>query len=83
MTENLCENYKSIYDDCMQFKAEGKIKRLWTTNGVVHFKFKDDNEKLKKVFHILDLDEYIEDCDVDLSDYDEFNDGWDPRQNWE
>ena len=28
MTENLCENYKSIFDSC---------KRLWTTVEVVNF----------------------------------------------
>ena len=86
MTENLCENYKSIYDECTKLKAEGKIKRLWTTNGVVNFKFKDDDEKVTKVFHILDLDDHFDDTekidDANVSDFDIFNDGWDPRYEW-
>ena len=70
---------KRIYDDCMQLKSEGKIKKLWTTNGVVNIKFKDDNKKAKKIFHILDLDEYLaeeeqeeEEYDANLTDYDEY-----------
>ena len=87
LTENLCENYKSIYDDCMKLKAEGWIKSLWTTNGLVHFKFNENDKKVIKLHHIMDIGDYFEEKeyfdDYDyISDYNSYNGGWDPRYDW-
>ena len=45
------------------------------------------NEKPTKVFHVQDIDEHYDDefrfqRDVNCTDFDEFNDGWDPRDSW-
>ena len=56
--ENLCPKYKSIHEKCSKLKDHGKIKQLWTYNGIVHYKKTDRvNERGTKVFHILDLEE--------------------------
>ena len=86
LSENLCENYKSIYDDCMNLKAEGKINSLWTTNGLEHFKYNDNDKKTMKIHHIMDLcdhfeEQYFDEYD-DISDYNSYNGGWDPRYDW-
>lgn len=86
LSENLCENYKSIYDDCIKLKAEGKIKSVWTTNGLVHFKFSEHDKKAIKIHHIMDLTDYFEESYFDdydyISDYNSYNGGWDPRYDW-
>ena len=40
----------------------GEIKKLWTYNGVVHFKVTDDyNERPKKIIHDSDFNKYFND----------------------
>ena len=58
--ENFCPKYRAIFDACSNLKKDGKIKHLWSFNGIVHFK-KSDNyrERGIKVFHISQLDDYF------------------------
>ena len=56
VVENLCPRYKSIFDKCLELKREGKIKYVWSYNGVVHYKTPDeDNGYGTKVFHMSEL----------------------------
>ena len=58
--ENLCPRYRSIFDACSDLKKNGRIRYLWSFNGIVHFKVTDNfNERGKKVFHLNDLDEHF------------------------
>ena len=58
--ENLCPKFKSIHEKCAKLKKEGKIKHLWTYNGIVNLKKTDrSNERSTKIFHILDLEEHF------------------------
>ena len=60
--ENLCPSYQSIFDNLMERKNNGQMKRIWSYNGVIHFKFSDKaNEKPKKIFHECDLNYYFKD----------------------
>ena len=58
--ENLCLKYRAIFDACLNLKKDGKIKHVWSFNGIVHFK-KSDNyrERGIKVFHISELEDYF------------------------
>ena len=63
--ENLCPAFKSIFEDTIQLKKEGHVKKVWTYNGIVNYKMTDDdNEKAKKVFHENELAKF-------------YNDSWD------
>ncbi len=58
IVENLCPKYKSIFDKCQKLRSEGKIKHLWTYNGIVHYKtLNNTNERGKKIYHISELEE--------------------------
>ena len=60
--ESLCFRCKDIYDKCDDLKNCGKLKKLWTFNGIVHFKLTDNYyERPKKVFHIKDLNKFFTD----------------------
>ena len=49
MVENLCPSYRSIFESLSELKKRNKIKRLWSYNGTINFKFSDStNEKPKK-----------------------------------
>ena len=62
--ENLCPSYKSILDSMFNLKNEGRTKNVWTSNGVVHFKYTDNpRERAKKVFHKKDIDIFFVDHD--------------------
>ena len=64
--ENLCPAYRSIFDSLSNLKRDGRIKKLWTFNGTVNFKFSDNiNEKPNKVFHECDLNYFF--CDKNYS----------------
>ena len=57
IVENLCPAYKSIFEEVSQLKNDGKIKKMWTFNGVINYKITDDHsEKPVKVFHNTDLE---------------------------
>ena len=59
IVENLCPAYKSIFETVSQLKNEGKIKKVWTYNGIVNYKLSDDDrEKSVKVYHYHDLDKF-------------------------
>ena len=58
IVENLCPRHKSIFDQCLQLKREGKIKYVWSYNGVVHYKTVDDRSTYgTKVFQMSELTE--------------------------
>ena len=58
--ENLCPSYQSIFDELNGRKYKGQIKRLWSFNGTINFKFTDSiDEKPKKIFHECDLNYYF------------------------
>ena len=58
IVENLCPKFKSIYDACVELKNEGKIKHVWTYNGLVHYKITDNiKDRGTKIFHMSDLEE--------------------------
>ena len=60
--ENLCPSYKSIFENISQLKNEGKIKKVWTYNGVINYKLTDDNtEKPVKIYHENDLEKFYSD----------------------
>ena len=62
--ENLCPYYQSIFDYCLKMKRAGIIEKLWSYNGIVNFKYKDDRfETPKKLLHYDDLYEYFDDED--------------------
>ena len=62
IVENLCPNNKSIFNYCVKMREEGKIDKLWTYNGTVHFKFKED-PTIQKCFHYDDLYDFFPDDD--------------------
>ena len=56
IVENLCPTYLNIFNECKKLKTAGKIARLWTWNGVVHYKLTENrNERGTKNFHMDDL----------------------------
>ena len=56
IVENLCPKYRSIFEKCKKLKQEGKIKYLWSRNGIVNFKKSDNrHERPKK---ICDMNDY-------------------------
>ena len=60
--ENLCPEYKSIFNECYKLKSDGKITKMWTFNGIVNIKYTDTiDEKPTKIFHIDDLDAELDD----------------------
>ena len=60
ITENLCPSYRSIYENLSELKNEGKLKSLWSHNGVVNFKFTDnEREKSKIITHESDIDNFF------------------------
>ena len=41
-------------------RSNGEIKKLWTYNGIVHFKITDEyNERPKKIIHDSDFNKYF------------------------
>ena len=62
INENLCPAYRSIFENLADLKNQGKVKKLWTQNGFVNFKFSDTKqEKSKKVTHEFYLYEFFPD----------------------
>ena len=60
--ENLCPAYKSIFENLKDRKNNGQIKKVWSYNGAIHFKFSDKvNEKPKNIFHECDINYYFKD----------------------
>ena len=58
--ENLCPEFRAIFDACSNLKNEGKVKHVWSFNGIDHFKkTKKYRERGIKVFHISELDEHF------------------------
>ena len=58
--ENLCPAYRSIFETLNKHRSNGEIKKLWTYNGTVQFKYTDNpKEKSIKVFHECDLNFYF------------------------
>ena len=54
--ENLCPQYKEIFDFCMSRKAVGELFKVWSFKGVTHILFDDDEyEKPTTVRHYDDL----------------------------
>ena len=60
IVENLCPKFRAIFNACSNLKHEGKLKFIWSFNGIVHFK-KTDNyrERGIKVFHMSELDDHF------------------------
>lgn len=58
IVENLCPRNKSIFEKCQELKREGKIKYVWSYNGVVHYKTHDDQSNYgTKVFNMSELNQ--------------------------
>ena len=79
--DNLCPGYKSIYDECLHKKRIGEIDSVWSHHGTVHIK-PAESDKPIKLFHVSDIEEHCYENQHNISDFDEFNDGWDPRHDW-
>ena len=61
ITENLCPSNRSIFDYLCDLKKYGEVKKVWSFNGTVQFKYTDEHsEKPKKIFHECDLNYYFE-----------------------
>ena len=45
IVENLCPKFRAIFDAYSILKKEGKIKHVWSFNGIVHFRKTDNYEK--------------------------------------
>ena len=60
IVENLCPEFRAIFDASSNLKNEGKLKFVWSYNGIVHFK-KTVNyrERGIKVFHMSKLDDHF------------------------
>ena len=56
INENLCPYFRKIWTKCRKLKAEGEIKYVWTTNGLVKIR-KDDTSAMYKIEHENDLTE--------------------------
>ena len=57
IVENLCPAYKSIYENLMQLKDDGKINKVWSFNGIINYKRTDDErERPFKVLHEYDIE---------------------------
>ena len=59
IVENLCPRYKEMFEECQKLKNDGKIKQVWTWNGIVHIKKTDTERYGKKLFHISELEEIV------------------------
>ena len=60
INENLCPAYRSIYEDLNKLKSKGKVTSIWTHNGTVYSKYKDNkSEKGKKITHETYLNGYF------------------------
>ena len=59
--DSLCQPYREIYDECLDQKRNGVIQKVWTYNGIIHLKKTGNyNERPKRIFHINDINLYIE-----------------------
>ena len=62
--ENLCPSFKSIFETLNTLKGEGRVKSVWSRNGIVHFKYTENpNERAKKIFHKKDFDIFFVDLE--------------------
>jgi hypothetical protein len=55
-SENLCPAFRSIYDSLETLKREGKVSKIWTRYGKIHYKLIGNENKVYNVSHILDID---------------------------
>ena len=61
MMENLCMSNRFIFEKLCELKNNGQIKRVWSFNGTVQFKYTDSQtEKSTKIYHECDLNYYFE-----------------------
>ena len=56
--ENLCTEYKYIYEVAASLKKDKHIYSFWSFNGIVHLKL-GENDRPKKLFHISDIDKHV------------------------
>ena len=59
ITENLCPDNRQIFNRCYKLKKRGDIYNVWTYNGVVFFKF-SENEDVISIKHFDDIEWYID-----------------------
>ena len=58
--ESLCFKMMNLYDDCMELKSQGIIKKLWTHNGIINIKKTDSYyERPYKIYHDEDITRYF------------------------
>ena len=68
--DNLCPYYKRLFLECGKYKKEGKLNSYWTFNGKIFVK-KDDNDSFGiPMFHIDELEGYIDNDEEFYSDDD-------------
>ena len=59
--ENLCPYYRKMLNECSKFKSEGKINSYWTYNGKLFIKKEEDDERGTAIFHVDELDGFVND----------------------
>ena len=60
ITENLCPEFRQIFNKLYKLKKLKQISRVWSYNGYVYFKFSDnDIEEPIQLFHYDDIGYHI------------------------
>ena len=59
--DNLCPYYRKLLNECSKYKSKGKINSYWTYNGKVFVKKHEDDPRGQPLFHIDELDGFIDD----------------------
>ena len=60
ITENLCPEYRKMFNKLYRLKKLGKINNVWTSYGTIYLKITDDeNEHAVIIQHFEDIDYYM------------------------
>ena len=60
ITENLCPEYRNMFNKLYKMKKLGKINNVWTSYGTIYLKITDDeNEHAVIIQHFEDIDYYM------------------------
>ena len=67
VTENLCPYNKRIFSKLYRLKKNNEIHSLWTYNGNVFVKIKENDER-QQVYHLYDIDNLFGDSEAGSDD---------------
>ena len=60
ITENLCPEYRQIFNKLYKLKKRGEINNVWTSYGIIYLKINDsEDEHAVIIKHIEDIDYYM------------------------